>query len=371
MLALAAQFFALRAFRQGRLSLRKLLDLFARPAVYWLFHSWRLFGYLYVLPPLLVLRPLRTMSALVAYGLVHRQEWWQKAWHKLFGYGASRRHKIVNSNKHLIRDDKRYLFALHPHSILADGWHSIIARNSTSFEDTSLGPPEVGRKIALCFAPVIQHVPMHQEMYRDKCGAADRASVVKWWKETPDTDPALIPGGFSEAVFANSAEKRFEYSYIKDRKGFIKICVDEGKDIVPIYTFKSTWMYYNPGILKGLRARVSQKLSIGLVALFGYLGTSMPLRDDTITVVFPPFEASRYAPSELDEAHQAYMRHLKHHFDANKAEHGMPDTELVFVGKDFEDDDPVAKGLKKIGVISGPKPPKPHRAGARPPRSKL
>ena len=29
----------------------------------------------------------------------------------------------------LIRADRRYLWCLHPHAVLADGWHSIIARS--------------------------------------------------------------------------------------------------------------------------------------------------------------------------------------------------------------------------------------------------
>lgn len=332
--------------------LRRVADALVRPWVYWLFHSWRLFGYTFALPPLLAWRPRKTLLALLAYGAVHRQRWWQRAVHRLMGYGASRRHKMVNPSRHLIRDDKRYLFCLHPHSILADGWHSVVARSVESFEESGPGPPEMGRKISLCFAPIIHHVPVHQEMYRNLCGGADKASLVRWWK-TPDTDPALIPGGFSEAVFANAAEKRYEYAYIKDRKGFVRICLEEGKDIIPCYTFKSSWMYYNPGILRGLRARISQRVGVGLVAIIGRWGTSMPLRDDTTTVVFPPFEASRYSVAQVDEAHAAYLRHLKAHFDVNKAEYGMPGVELIFVGGDFPDEDPVARALRRIGVLSG------------------
>jgi len=248
----------------------------------------------------------------------------------------------------LISPSKRYLWSLHPHSILADGWHSIIAKNISSFET---GPPEIGRKIALCFAPIIQHVPVHQEMYRDKCGGADMKSISKWW-ETSDTDPALIPGGFAESVFANSGDKEFEYSYIKERKGFVRIGIEHGKDIVPIYTFRANWMYYNPGILRGMRARISQRNYIGLVMPFGRFGSSMPLTDDTTTVIFPPFEASQYNLSQVDEAHQAYMVHLKKYFDMYKAQYGMEGVELKFIGRDFEDTDMCAVALKKLGVLS-------------------
>jgi len=288
---------------------------------------------------------------LIAYGALHRVRWWQRSIHRFMGYGASKRHRIVNDVQHLINPGQRYLWALHPHSILADGWHSLIAANIDSFEDSGSGPPAIGRKIALCFAPVIQHVPVHQEMYRDKCGGSDKDEIVRWWR-TPDTDPALIPGGFAESVFANAAERRIEYAYIKDRKGFVRIAIENGKDIVPVYTFRATWMYYNPGILRGLRARFSQRFYIGLALWLGKYGTSMPLTDKTTTVVFPPFHASKYDVAGLDEAHAAYLQHLKANFDANKDKYGMKGVELMFVGRDFEDDDFAARALRRIGVIS-------------------
>jgi len=335
----------------SRSAVNKLVAAVVRPWLYWLFHSWRLFGYSIALPPLLVVRPLRTLLALVAYILVHRRRWWQRAVHRLLGYGASQRHEIVNPSQHLICDDQRYLWCLHPHGVLVDGWHSLIANNLSSFEDTGCGPPGIGRKIALCFAPIIQHVPVHQEMYRDKCGGADRKSIVKWWN-TPDTDPALIPGGFAESVFANAAERDREFSYIKDRKGFMRICIDECKDIVPCYTFRVNWMYRNPGILRGLRARISQNYYVGLVFLCGWMGTSMPLTDDTTTVVFPPFEVTRYGKNQLNEAHAAYLEHLKRYFDQYKEEFGMKGVELCFVGSDFQDEDWAARSLRRLGLIS-------------------
>mmetsp|Transcript_1452 Transcript_1452/g.3313 ORF Transcript_1452/g.3313 Transcript_1452/m.3313 type:complete len:373 (+) Transcript_1452:123-1241(+) len=330
----------------------RLGEILVRPWVYWLFHSWRLFGYGFLVPPLLLLRPLKTIAALGAYIAVHRQKWWQRAVHRFLGYGASRRHKIINPYSDLIKDEQRYLWSLHPHSILADGWHSIIARNPDSFEPESNGPPEIGRKIALCFAPIVQHVPVHQEMYRKNCGGVSKKDIVKWWRDSSDTDPAMIPGGFAESVFADAGEKRYEYSYLKDRMGFIRICLEEGKDIVPIYTYKSTWMYNNPGWLRGWRARFSQHYYVGIVFLFGKMGTAMPLTDDTTTVVFPPFPVSKYTVSQLEECHADYLVHLKTYFDKHKEQYGMGGVELVFVGKDFEDTDSVANALRRLGVMT-------------------
>lgn len=319
-----------------------------RAPVYFLFHSWRLFGYNFLIPPLFYYRPLKTAAGIAAYIAIHRKRWWQRSVHRFLGFGASRRHKMLNNYKHLIKDDTRYLWCLHPHSVLADGWHSIIARNIDSFET---GPPEIGRRISLCFAPIIQHVPIHQEMYRDRCGGADKKSICRWWSDT-NTDPALIPGGFAESVFANAADDHFEYSYIKDRKGFIRICLEAGKDIVPIYTFGSTKMYHNYTFLRGWRARFSQSYFLPVIMPVGKWGTSMPLTDETWTVVFPPFEVTRYDLSQLDKCHQDYMAHLKKYFDEHKGQCGMANRELVFIGNDFKDEDAVANALRSMSLMS-------------------
>lgn len=290
-----------------------------RPPLYWLFHSFRLFGWLGIVPPLLWRRYTRkaTLLTLLTYIAIHRQRWWQNFVHRTLSMGASRRHRVdFAGNKHLLDPSKRYLFALHPHSILMDGWHSIIARQAASF-DSATGPCGIGRRIALCFAPVIQHVPVHQEMYREMCSDATRRTIEKWWDES-DADPALAPGGFAESVFSDAGERRKEYSYIKDRKGFVRICVERGIDIAPVYTFRATRMYFNLPWLRGLRARLSQQIFVGIVWPMGWLGTAMPLTDRTTTVLFPPFAASSFAADQVDAAHAAYLRHLQKHFDEYK-----------------------------------------------------
>ena len=112
-------------------------------------------------------------------------------------------------------------------------------------------------------------------------------------------------------------------------KGFVRIAVEEGKDIVPCYTFRQNWMYRTPRTLRAARARLSQHIFVGIIPFFGWMGTSMPLTDETTSVVFPPFPASEYKADQVDAAHAAYLEHLKKYFDMYKGRFGMKDTELV------------------------------------------
>ena len=69
-------------------------------------------------------------------------------------------------------------------------------------------------------------------------------------------------------------QKEVEYSYLKGRKGFLRICLEEKKDIVPAYTFRLNWMYRTPRSLRGFRARLSQRIFVprgSLFVAFGWL----------------------------------------------------------------------------------------------------
>ena len=73
---------------------------------------------------------------------------------------------MLNPYRELYDPSKRYLISIHPHGILLDGLHSSVARYGTDYFNGEGGSADVHptgeRNTALCFAPVIQHVPTHQ-----------------------------------------------------------------------------------------------------------------------------------------------------------------------------------------------------------------
>ena len=131
-------------------------------------------------------------------------------------------------------------------------------------------------------------------------------------------DPIIAPGGFSESCFADAQDREFEYMYLKGRTGFIKLAIENKADIAPCFSFNGSNMYNNIPWLRGARARLSQKLFIGLCWPLGKWGTLMPLTDDCTTVWFPPFKTSVYTSDQVVEAHAAYCEHLKKYFDIHK-----------------------------------------------------
>ena len=176
---------------------------------------------------MLACKPLPTLVVLAAYATVPRERWWQQGVHRsrtsfekglwkvdshetthrtpiehhrtpiedhglealfnsasradverMFRFAAAKTHRFVNENQELIKDEKRYLWCLHPHGLLADGWHSLIANDVDAFDEKGKGPPGVGRKVALCFAPVVQHVPVHQVPATRRLSGPSKASKM-------------------------------------------------------------------------------------------------------------------------------------------------------------------------------------------------
>ena len=166
-------------------------------------------------------------------------------------------------------------------------------------------------------------------------------------------DPVMAPGGFTECCFSNAGDVKKDYHYLKGRLGFIKVAIKNGADIAPLYGFNVTNMYADPlfGCLRGARARLSQKIMIGINWPVGKWGTFMPLTDATTNVWFPPFKASQYTLDRLEEAHADYLAHLKKYFDLNKAKYAVdPGIEIEFVGKDFVDDDSLTRMMETVGL---------------------
>lgn len=178
-----------------------------------------------------------------------------------------------------------------------------------------------------------------------------------------------------------------------------QLAIEAGVDIVPVYQFGVNKLYNTPRGLRGLRARLAQKLALPMIIWWGRFGTNQPLDDSPVnTVIGTPFPASQYTLDEIDkvsacvrqrrwqerhceerrilsaiwsdllhsavctllssdrpcspplQAHADYCTCLKNLYDTYKDQFGQGDMPLVFVGKDFQDRDVVPQVFRRLGV---------------------
>jgi hypothetical protein len=290
-------------------------------------HWLRVLGYLPWVVWSLLRWPLRTVAASATYSSLRTfSPTWRWAVRQMVAYGSSRAPRLIRAQT---RPNRQYLLAAHPHGILNEGWWNLIARFGLGVVD--------GVQLVMCVAPFVKWYPLYYEIFGDRVTDASAATIRKILRETNLT-PAIIPGGFSEAVYTN-AHPEVEYNYIADRLGFVRLAIEFGVDIIPAYTFGINDMYSTPGFMRHQRAKKAQSTGVPMVAWWssrgamGPFGPNTPDTEELTIVTFDPFPASKYAPEQLVQAHADYLLYLEKCFESRKAEAGAGCKRIEFIGK--------------------------------------
>lgn len=123
-----------------------------------------------------------------------------------------------------------------------------------------------------------------------------------------------------------------DHIYIRSRKGFVSVAVQEGVDIVPVYHFGNTQILsFGPKFLEPWGRR--WRFSLGL--LYGILGLPIPRRVELMMVVGPPVRVEKVSPLDprfqdvVNDTHQRYMDTLQELFDKYKVMYGWSDRQLI------------------------------------------
>lgn len=228
---------------------------------------------------------------------------------------------------------KQYLMTTHPHGMLCCGVFNGCARAEPEFKFTgecsTLLP---GLKFVLCFAPAVGWFPVHSELYGKHITDASAATVRKVLKS--GYSAAICPGGFSESVYTG-ADLDHDYAYLAGRVGFIKLAIEHGIDIAPMYTFGMNGMYQTSDYKRHERSVWSQSSGLPALLPWGWMGTSVPSSEEICTVQLDPFPSSRYTLDQIEECSRDYAAYIEACFEAYKP--CLPShahRRLLFIGKD-------------------------------------
>ena len=134
---------------------------------------------------------------------------------------------------------------------------------------------------------------------------------------------------------------------MRDRKGFVKLALQTGAQIVPCYCFGNSQIFDTPfnsssdSALGGGSwvARLSRRLRAALVVFWGRYGLPIPFRAPLLTVIGRPIpvpkvsgaDASSEPSAELvNEYHDLYLRETRRIYDKYKNCYGWQHKPLVF-----------------------------------------
>jgi diacylglycerol O-acyltransferase 2, plant len=144
------------------------------------------------------------------------------------------------------------------------------------------------------------------------------------------------PGGIAEMFWTYPQPGCLpdeEYAVVKSRKGFVRLAVKYGANLVPVFVFGGSQLFRLLPVPKFLET-ISRRLKTSLLLFYGRFGLPIPFRvpmlyavGSTITTRAQPTPT----PEEVDFVHNIFMRELERTFEAHKDQYGWSHKKLVLV----------------------------------------
>lgn len=223
---------------------------------------------------------------------------------------------------HKLDKDKLYIFACHPHGTLA------FSRAAVGFCTNNLWDvafPDIKFRVLTASAPFF--VPFIRELWLwSYCIDATKASAVKAMRQLK-ASIFVYPGGELEQI--ETVYKR-HIVMLSMRKGFVKLAIEEGAELVPVYAFGESDLYYHSRFLIDWRKFIVKKFHVAIPLLCGRFGL-MPYRVPVTMVFGKPIKlihTSTPTQQDIDSAHEAYTLALQALFDEHKEHLGYKDAQL-------------------------------------------
>ncbi len=152
---------------------------------------------------------------------------------------------------------------------------------------------------------------------------------------------AIVIGGAAEALNHHPSEIKLR---LNSRKGFVKLALRHGADLVPVFVFGENFLYSQADNPEGSRLRRFQvwfkdRISFSPPAFYGrgffqYTFGFLPYRRPLNLVIGAPLrvdraEGKKPSPEAIDALHAKYVSALKSLYEEHNPTLGTPGVKLV------------------------------------------
>lgn len=248
-------------------------------------------------------------------------------WHLFAGYFPAKLHKT-----HELEPTRKYIFGYHPHGIISHGAWAAFSTDALNFSGQFPGITNTLLTLDSNF-----RVPFYRD-YILAMGmrSVSRESIVNILTkggmdgEGMGRGVTVVVGGARESLEAIPGNLRL---ILKERKGFVKIAVRAGADLVPVLAFGENSLYDQ--LEKGQHPMVHRlqmfilkvwKFTLPFMhgrGIFNYDVGMMPYRHPLNIVVGAPIRVVQSANvnmKEVDRLHELYIQELEKLWDRYKDE---------------------------------------------------
>ncbi|KAF0762384.1 2-acylglycerol O-acyltransferase 2-A-like [Aphis craccivora] len=236
---------------------------------------------------------------------------------------------------HDLPADKSYLFATYPHGVLCAGSFSNFATDAGQFSELFPGLTSHLITLSLHFS-----MPFTREIGIGLClQESSEKSLVNLLDNKKGNVAVLMVGGVSEAF------KSFPGPYhliLKKRKGFIRVALQTGASLVPVFSFGETNVYglgeaepnsFWDKVLKFIKWKSGNKVPVGR-GFFQYSFGIVPRRHPIVTVVGKPIDVPKIVKPEkedIEKYHNIFIDELTKLFEEHKTKYSKHPDEMELV----------------------------------------
>ena len=260
---------------------------------------------------------------------------WLQRWkpmHRIIGDGGYFKPRIIYDDEDALKrverkgpEEEQCIFGCFPHGVVSFH-HGILMTDTAGFLSKF---PSLVRARRDLVASVTLAVPGYRELLMWLgCVDAGKATAKRVLRKGYHL--YVLPGGEAEQMLTKRGRHRV---FVKARKGFVKLALERGANLVPVYAFGETDMYHTSDAFMGPRKWLMKNLRVALPLFWGRWGTPIPYPGTLAVVVGKPIRAPTVTDPEkmhraVDTLHAEFVEQLRGLFERHKAECGYPDAVL-------------------------------------------
>jgi len=203
---------------------------------------------------------------------------------------------------------KQYIFALHPHGMMPWVIHPI----GKGKQWHELFPGIFVRALA---ASILFKIPICREGLL-WMGVVDASRFNASNALKSGSSLSLIVGGSAELL---ECQPNTDILILKRRKGFVRLALENGVDIVPVYGYGVTDLYIQMPWFKKMRQKILSLTQIAFTFGIGRQYCNMfPLKRPISVLVGRPIPVNKInnpSQEEIDRLHETYMKELRKLFE--------------------------------------------------------
>ncbi|XP_019940981.2 2-acylglycerol O-acyltransferase 3b isoform X2 [Paralichthys olivaceus] len=224
--------------------------------------------------------------------------------------------------------NKNYILGYHPHGIMGAGAFTCFGTDSCGFLEVFPGVRPTLAVLAGLF-----RIPFFRDyiMTAGLCPVSKQSLEHLLTKSGKGNAVVIVIGGAAESL---ASTPEMNTVFVKQRKGFVRVALEFGADLVPVYSFGENELFKQVIFSEGSLSRRLQDLFKNIVGFAPCLFVGehfaiLPYRIPVTTVVGKPISVpKRVTPTEeeVDHYHRVYIEALSKLFHEHKVSCGLPET---------------------------------------------